>query len=57
MCEECGCENVEIHSHDHHNHTLQSGSSEKLVIEQAVMSKMIPMLKLTANISAIMESM
>lgn len=39
MCEECGCENVDIHSHDHHSHTLQSGSSKKLIIEQAVMSK------------------
>lgn len=39
MCEECGCENVDIHRHDHHSHTLQSRSSKKLVIEQAVMLK------------------
>jgi len=39
MCEECGCENTEIHRHDHHSHTLQSRSSEKLIIKEAVLNK------------------
>ncbi len=39
MCEECGCAGADIHLHNKHSHEHEHRSSQKLMLEQAVLDK------------------